>query len=656
MDSTPSHAPSQTEASSTSDRLDSWKEIAAYLRRSVRTVHRWEKEEGLPVHRQLHKDLGSVFAYKREIDAWASARSVHASPQGDTNEQVSAQPYRMIVAATLAVAPVLLGVIGYVALRGNVAPKSGDEPRLTGLELISTFAGSHRWPVVSPDGRMVAFVSDASGTPQIWIKRLATEEPIQITFGDHPVVRPRWLADGDRIIYSRRGGGIWAVPALGGEPRQLVKDGWNADVSPDGQRLVYERAGQTFIAAADGAGEKPLPRTPRRLIEHYGDSWPTFSPDGKSIAVFLGEQGRHGDYWILPSDGDEPRRITSDLQDGGAPTWMPDGKSLVVSSARSGSVNLWRIPVAGGPPEALTTGSGEDLDPTVSPDGQTLLFANVKRTWALIVQDLRVGTRRNLHEQRTPIAFPRYSPDGDRIALMGRNSRGEMQLFVTGADRSNLTTVTNAAGELNIMPQWSGDGKTLYYYQVRPSLSFRRLSIAGGASGEIARWSYAHQFQAAVDPRERTIVYSLVQNGNLRESRLLDLETGSEMALPFALYEQRFSRDGRLVAGESRDHELVVCESEGGQCRTLTPKNEHPLTTIAWSGDGTRIFFLRHTSDRVWGTLTSVAVNGGAMTVHGQIGPFERDFQMSMDVSPRDEIVFPICREGPHELWLAKLR
>lgn len=52
------------------DRLDSWKEIASYLRREVRTVQLWEKKEGLPVHRHFHKRLGSVFAYRSEIDVW----------------------------------------------------------------------------------------------------------------------------------------------------------------------------------------------------------------------------------------------------------------------------------------------------------------------------------------------------------------------------------------------------------------------------------------------------------------------------------------------------------------------------------------------------------------------------------------------------------
>jgi WD40-like Beta Propeller Repeat len=219
-----------------------------------------------------------------------------------------------------------------------------------------------------------------------------------------------------------------------------------------------------------------------------------------------------------------------------------------------------------------------------------------------------------------------------------------------------LTAVTDGAGELNIMPQWSGNGETLYFYQVRPTLTFRALPIAGGASREIAPWSFGRQYQATVEPRERTVVYSSVESGDLRQSLVRDLKTGSERALPFAMYEQRFSRDGRLLAGESRDHELLVCESEGGRCRPLTPKNDRALTVPAWSADGTRLFFLRHTSARVWGELTSVGVDGGAVKVHGLIGPFERDFQMSMDASPRDEIVFPICREGPHELWAARLR
>jgi TolB-like protein len=56
------------------ERLDSWKEIASYLKREVRTLHRWEAQEGLPIHRHLHTERGSIYAYKAELDVWLNNR------------------------------------------------------------------------------------------------------------------------------------------------------------------------------------------------------------------------------------------------------------------------------------------------------------------------------------------------------------------------------------------------------------------------------------------------------------------------------------------------------------------------------------------------------------------------------------------------------
>src|SRR5271156_5887932 len=64
------------------DRLDSWKEIAAYLKRDVTTVQRWEKRGGMPVHRHLHDKRGSVYALSSELDAWQQPRR----PQMDEEE------------------------------------------------------------------------------------------------------------------------------------------------------------------------------------------------------------------------------------------------------------------------------------------------------------------------------------------------------------------------------------------------------------------------------------------------------------------------------------------------------------------------------------------------------------------------------------------
>jgi len=66
-------------------RLESWGEIAAYLRREIRTVQRWERYQGLPVRRLLIGKLGSVYAYRSELDKWYRERQPHADPEGDAN-------------------------------------------------------------------------------------------------------------------------------------------------------------------------------------------------------------------------------------------------------------------------------------------------------------------------------------------------------------------------------------------------------------------------------------------------------------------------------------------------------------------------------------------------------------------------------------------
>ena len=72
------------------DRLDSWKEIAAYLKRDVTTVQRWEKREAMPVHRHVHDKLGSIYAFRSELDDWARHR--HADAERGLEEQAPPPP------------------------------------------------------------------------------------------------------------------------------------------------------------------------------------------------------------------------------------------------------------------------------------------------------------------------------------------------------------------------------------------------------------------------------------------------------------------------------------------------------------------------------------------------------------------------------------
>src|SRR6478736_9655547 len=121
MDGDPKTAPAPRSDTTLEGRLDSWKEIAAYLGRGVRTVQRWEREEGLPVHRLAHEKRGSIYAKREELSAWWESRRLTLT---SSSTEAAGVP----------------------------------SPR---LERVTRTAAMTGWPALSSDARLVAYVSDA---------------------------------------------------------------------------------------------------------------------------------------------------------------------------------------------------------------------------------------------------------------------------------------------------------------------------------------------------------------------------------------------------------------------------------------------------------------------------------------------------------------
>jgi TolB-like protein/Flp pilus assembly protein TadD len=98
---------------SAADRLDSWKEIAAYLKRSVRTVRRWESEQDLPVHRHVHQSLGTVYAFKSELDIWWASRAaeLESTTEQEPSELVEATPRRGRLRTTWLIGIALVAIV-----------------------------------------------------------------------------------------------------------------------------------------------------------------------------------------------------------------------------------------------------------------------------------------------------------------------------------------------------------------------------------------------------------------------------------------------------------------------------------------------------------------------------------------------------------------
>jgi adenylate cyclase len=117
------------------DRLDSWKAIAKYLGREVRTVQGWEKNEGLPVHRHLHAKLGSVYAFRTELDAWRRQRaSVVDLPESNPPADLEPEPSKITLGGARTLPRLWIGiplvlaaaVAGVLLLRGHTSAVQGS--------------------------------------------------------------------------------------------------------------------------------------------------------------------------------------------------------------------------------------------------------------------------------------------------------------------------------------------------------------------------------------------------------------------------------------------------------------------------------------------------------------------------------------------------
>lgn len=452
--------------------------------------------------------------------------------------------------------------------------------------LVSTSEGSHSAPTIAPDGGTVAFVApDTHEVPQIWIQNLAQGDPVAITAGEVAASRPRWSPKNDQIVFARQGQGIWTIAPLGGTPRRIIDVGHTPNVSSDGAWLVYERANRIWVAAADGSGARQLDHVP---VKYYSVSaFPAFSPDARSVVYFRPDAGPNGDFWIAPVDGSQPpRRLTSDLREGGSPLWTRDDR-IIFSSARAGSRTLWQVPATGGAPAPLTTGAGEDDEPELSRDGRRLLYSNVRNTWALMVRHLNGSNETQLLEKRTETVFPQFSPDGTRIAFFGRSDKA-VAIFTVGTDGTGVRQLTGGT-ELNHMPRWSADGAYVYFFQINPELSFRRVPAVGGASEAVLPLNWETENFPQFDPSGRLLSYTFSKPGANDQTILRDMESGATRALPGpGLQFARWSRDGRMLVGFSANNSVEVCAADASSCRTLTTGS-----LPAWSGDGSRIFMLR---------------------------------------------------------------
>jgi hypothetical protein len=250
------------------DWLDSWKEIAAHLDRDVTTVQRWEKREGMPVHRHLHDRTGSVYASRAELEAWARSRSLRPAQERGNNDTSPHPPapappaavsasrtrWKSVLPLAAAIAALAIGAIHWFQTTEYFWRNPIADAR---FQTITDFEGAEQAAAVSRDGHFVAFLSDRDGQTDVWVTQVGSGQFHNLTRGSAPgLVNPLlrtlgFSTDGSLVTFWVRkqdgstGGDIsvWAVPTLGGQPKPYLEGVAEFDWSRDGSRLVYHTPG-----------------------------------------------------------------------------------------------------------------------------------------------------------------------------------------------------------------------------------------------------------------------------------------------------------------------------------------------------------------------------------------------------------------------------
>ena len=229
-------------------------------------------------------------------------------------------------------------------------------------------------PVISPDGNMLAYSSNRTGSFNIFVFDYRTEGTYQLTESPKDDRYPSWSPDSKKLVFTseRTGNGDifeTSVKDKAGFLQLTDQETHEEYASYAGNELLFARSEKkgllrrkmNVVMADFKAG------TIGGRILSEGDE-PRLSPDGRRI-VFVSRRTKNNDIWSMKTDGTEVMQLTSSPDEDENPNFSPDGKHIVFSSDRTGDFNIYIMDVDGGNVRQLTSNPVDDKQPCWSRGG-----------------------------------------------------------------------------------------------------------------------------------------------------------------------------------------------------------------------------------------------------------------------------------------------
>ena len=287
------------------------------------------------------------------------------------------------------------------------------------------------WPMWAADGKSLFFMSDRSGSENLWQAPIDGAARQLTKFDKGRVLWPSITTDGKTIAFERDFG-VWTLDTASGRVAELKTELRGAAAAP--------------------------PVEHQRLTNQFSDL--ALSPDGKKVAFVVRGEVFAGN---AKEAGDAERVTTSPAREFGV-TWASDSRRLFYISERDGRSNVVSFDFATRQETVLASGPDEFGAPVVSPDGKSIAYVSARKELRLLTIDAKQsraiasGDFLAGFEGTNPI---RWSPSGEWIAFVSRGTRGFYNVNLVAADASKPGTVHPVTSLANLGTDsiaWSPDG------------------------------------------------------------------------------------------------------------------------------------------------------------------------------------------------------
>ena len=489
-------------------------------------------------------------------------------------------------AARYIVAAVILIVAGVAAYHFWPRPKTESAP--ASITKISEWNRTIQRPILSPDGRTIAFTSPVDGYDQLFVMLTSGGQPLQLTKDEGNKSTLAFSADGNEIFFGPSIGDyeVWSIPTLGGSPRRLANGTAVAPCS-DGHSLFMGTFGGKIVRTdpSGATSEVVADYSPSKIngigSANFGSSTtdPFYQllafPDCKSLLMIA-----HTSSGIVIAKLDVETRksaivgeITGSL---GRASWGKPGNTLYVSRKVKGITNVWEYSLADGSLKQITFGPGPDLHPLGDPAGKGVYFVNGRTSGVLTAY--HPATKQSVDVVSDLATQPLTSHSGRKFAYITAPEPGREEMWIADIDGGNAKMIQSSNVNLETLG-WSADDSQFVFSEV-DNENTRVFVVHGDGTQPRQLLATAGRVDFATAIRGTTsIVFTTYHGTDPRDATVSKLDLRDPAAKPEALFQGcagtlDVSPDGNYIAGPvlwGPDPGLYQYSLRDKKCTALKP-------------------------------------------------------------------------------------